>query len=94
MGRIVHRIVEGSWGNTPIGEEVPTSIHASRKEARDIACKMLKEGGGGVLFIKGLDGVLRAEITVSASERPSELRPSDLDRRGKKRTGLGVDREQ
>lgn len=70
------------WTVAKPGATRASSAHDTQKQAIDAARENLKKSGGGELAIKGRNGVVRAQDTVSPGSDPrtskGRYRPGDV----------------
>ncbi len=55
---------DNQWINKRLDDQGPSSLHRTREEAIKAAKRMLKDEGGGELYIKNDDGSVLAKVYV------------------------------
>jgi hypothetical protein len=61
---------ERGWSVDRPGAQRSSSVHETQQEAIDTARQNLRNDGGGELAIKGRDGKVRAQDTISPGNDP------------------------
>jgi hypothetical protein len=75
--RTVFRRPDGRWENKRNDATRASSLHNTQAEAVEAAKEMLRRQGGGELTVKGKDGTIRSEDTISPGRDP--LPPRDKE---------------
>ncbi|HOQ42611.1 MAG TPA: DUF2188 domain-containing protein [Smithellaceae bacterium] len=66
--RTVYQRPDGTWANKVFDEEIPTTIHETRRHAIAAAKSLLQNQGGGRITVLGQDGEVIFKTTVPSAK--------------------------